>query len=253
MEQRNLSPGMQLLLLVLMTLFSMFFAQVMSILLLIGFYGEQIPDVSEMNPLVTITLLLFSNFCMHILTFFMFIRLLRVPFSGVFPKRKVQLWIWFVIPVIALLGIPLMEWLTQMSFHFFENNGFYEVLEEEARRQDAMIPLFKHTSPLQRSLSLLAFAVVPAIGEEFIYRGLLLTRLLQSTRNIHFSVIISALIFAAVHWQPINLLSIAFMGCALGYLYVYSRNIWVSILLHFLINALQIIQLYFWPELLDQV
>lgn len=253
MEKRNLTPGMQLLLLVLMTLFSVFFAQILGAFILIAIYGEQIPDMENINPVVTTVLLLISNFCMHILTFFMFIRMLRLSFSQVFPKTPGKWIIWLALPVIAVISIPLMDWITTASFHFFEYNGFYQIIEEETVRQQALEPILIHQNPGQLVLSLLAFAVVPAIGEELIYRGLLISRLIQSTGNIHFSVIISALIFAAVHWQPLNLLSITLMGIVLGYLYVRTRNIWYGILLHFLINAIQIIQLYVWPELLEQI
>jgi membrane protease YdiL (CAAX protease family) len=89
---------------------------------------------------------------------------------------------------------------------------------------------------------------LPAIGEEFIYRGLLQTRLIEATNNLNFSVIVSALIFAAMHFQPVNLLAIAVMGMILGYVYALSRNIWYSVLLHFLINAMQVLQAYCWPD-----
>jgi membrane protease YdiL (CAAX protease family) len=149
---------------------------------------------------------------------------------------------------LAIIGILLASALSQFSLSFFDSNGFHELVQSELNYQQALLPLLVHDSQAQLALSLVVFAILPAVGEEFIYRGLLQTRLVDATHNLHFSVIVSALIFAAMHFQPVNLLAIAVMGILLGYVYAYSKSIWYSVLLHFLINAMQVLQAYFWPD-----
>ncbi|MCG8573431.1 MAG: CPBP family intramembrane metalloprotease [Flavobacteriales bacterium] len=97
-------------------------------------------------------------------------------------------------------------------------------------------------------------AILPAIVEELIFRGVLMGKLMETSGgNLHFSVIVSSVIFAGLHLQPLKLLPMIFMGCCLGYLYHYTKSIKYPILLHFLVNATQIAALFFFGEVETQL
>ncbi|MBN4073162.1 CPBP family intramembrane metalloprotease, partial [Crocinitomix catalasitica] len=69
--------------------------------------------------------------------------------------------------------------------------------------------------------------------------------MVTSKNNLHFSAIISGLLFAAIHQQPLQILPIAFMGAGFAYLYHYTQNLKYTILLHFFVNAVQISSVFF--------
>jgi hypothetical protein len=90
-------------------------------------------------------------------------------------------------------------------------------------------------------LNVFAMALLPAIGEELFFRGVILRISFQGTKNIHLGVLLSAILFALVHMEFSNFLAILFMGVLLGYLYVYTGSLLVPIGLHFLNNCVYII------------
>jgi uncharacterized protein len=82
-----------------------------------------------------------------------------------------------------------------------------------------------------------------AWGEELIFRGYILGNLLQSM-NKWLALLISALVFAGMHWRNPNvdtiaLINIFLAGILLGLNYIYTRNLWFGWLLHFTWNFFQ--------------
>ncbi len=93
-------------------------------------------------------------------------------------------------------------------------------------------------------LNLLIVALIPAIGEELLFRGALLKLLKDITKNPHWAVIISAALFSAFHLQFYGFLPRFVLGLVLGYLFVFTRNLWVPIFVHFVNNAAAVIVFY---------
>lgn len=92
--------------------------------------------------------------------------------------------------------------------------------------------------------NLLIVAVVPAIGEEWLFRGVLLKLFRQITGNYHWAIVISAFLFAALHLQFMSFLPRFTLGLLLGYLFVITRNLWAPIFAHFVNNASSVIIYY---------
>jgi membrane protease YdiL (CAAX protease family) len=84
-------------------------------------------------------------------------------------------------------------------------------------------------------------AVLPAIGEELIFRGLIQNIFLKTYQNPHIAVGFSAFWFALVHAQLTNFLALALMGVVLGYLYYWTKNLWIPILAHLFNNGLIVV------------
>ena len=93
-------------------------------------------------------------------------------------------------------------------------------------------------------LNVLLIAVVPAIGEEMMFRGVLQQQLGRIFKNEHVMVWLSAAIFSAIHMQFEGFLARMILGALLGYLFVWTRNLWVPMIVHLLNNGLQIIVMY---------
>ncbi len=92
--------------------------------------------------------------------------------------------------------------------------------------------------------NLLVVAIVPAIGEEVLFRGVVLKIFQEMTKNIHVAVIISAVLFSALHLQFYGFLPRMLLGILLGYLFVITQNMWVPILVHFVNNASSVVIFY---------
>lgn len=85
-------------------------------------------------------------------------------------------------------------------------------------------------------LLLLFLAAVPAVGEEWILRGLI-GRGLVARWGVVPGVLLTSLLFAAIHIDPPHVVAVLPMGLLLHVIYLTTRSFWMPILFHFLNNA----------------
>jgi len=89
--------------------------------------------------------------------------------------------------------------------------------------------------------NLFMIAFLPAIGEELIFRGIIQRGLIRQFGNPHLAVWVVGILFSAVHMQFLGFVPRMLMGVALGYLCLWSKNLWYPIIAHFANNALAVI------------
>ena len=93
-------------------------------------------------------------------------------------------------------------------------------------------------------LNLLMIAVIPALGEELIFRGIFQRVFTQWSKNLHVGVWVAAFVFSAMHMQFYGFVPRLLLGALLGYVYAYSGNIWYAVWVHFINNGFAVV-LYF--------
>lgn len=125
------------------------------------------------------------------------------------------------------------------NLHFPEFlSGIEDWMHEKEMQAKQLTELFLKTNTITGLLVVIFIvAVVPALGEEFLFRGILLKLLAQIFKNVHVAVVVSSVIFSAIHLQFYGFLPRLMLGIVLGYLFVFTRNLWVPILIHFINNA----------------
>ena len=84
----------------------------------------------------------------------------------------------------------------------------------------------------------LAFAVLPAVTEEFLFRGIIMTE--YGSLSAACAVIMSSLTFAMSHMSPVRIPEYLFCGVVLALLSYASRSIITSMIAHTLYNAVVI-------------
>ena len=92
----------------------------------------------------------------------------------------------------------------------------------------------------------IVIALVPALGEEFFFRGLIMGDLLRGKLHPAIAIVASGLLFAIAHFEVYNVLAIWVMGCFLGYLYYVSGSLWLPVVAHFTNNFLAVLLKYFY-------
>lgn len=124
-------------------------------------------------------------------------------------------------------------------------SGMEEWMKEKEIQAKNLTEIFLNTNSISGLLgNIIIVALLPAIGEELLFRGLLIKLFNQITKNIHVAVIISAIIFSAFHLQFYGFLPRLMLGAILGYLFVFTGNLWVPIFVHFLNNTSSAIVYY---------
>ncbi|RYD82518.1 MAG: CPBP family intramembrane metalloprotease [Sphingobacteriales bacterium] len=91
-------------------------------------------------------------------------------------------------------------------------------------------------------------AVLPAVAEELFFRGFLQRTLYNWWRRKHLAVILSAIIFSAIHMQFFGFFPRFFLGMFLGYLLVWSGDLKLSMFVHFLNNFTSLLVAYLYRD-----
>ncbi len=91
--------------------------------------------------------------------------------------------------------------------------------------------------------NILVIAIIPALGEELIFRGTLQS-IFKDWKGIIVGIWFAAFIFSAIHMQFYGFVPRMLMGAFFGYLVYWSGNIWLPILAHFTNNVLAVIFYY---------
>jgi membrane protease YdiL (CAAX protease family) len=135
----------------------------------------------------------------------------------------------------------LYDWNSQLSFPAIAQWLKQHRLEGKENEQ-VMTALISDSRPLVLGWNVLALAIVPAIAEELFFRGSLLRILQQNPgRSSHMNVWFSAFIFSLLHADFDGFLLRLLLGALLGYLYIWSKNIWLSAAAHAVHNGLAVV------------
>jgi uncharacterized protein len=145
------------------------------------------------------------------------------------------------VPVVNLMahfnaGISLPE-----SFSALEE--WMKRTEESAKNITELFLRADNTAALL--FNLLLIAVIPAVGEELLFRGVVQRLFSEWTRNRHLGIWIAAIIFSALHMQFYGFLPRTMLGVLFGYMLIWSGRMWVPITAHFVNNAAAVLVYYF--------
>lgn len=108
----------------------------------------------------------------------------------------------------------------------------------EQSSQQLLTMLMKPDGVLYGLLGVVVLALLPAFGEELVFRGSLQPILQQQLRNPHAGVWVSALLFSAIHGQWLGFVPRCLLGALFGYLVLWSGSVWPAMMAHFCNNLL---------------
>lgn len=90
----------------------------------------------------------------------------------------------------------------------------------------------------------IVIAVAAGITEEFFFRGSLQQLVKKICHNRHVTVWITAFIFSFIHFQFYGFVPRMLLGALLGYIFLWSGNLWIPVIVHILNNALSVALYY---------
>ena len=244
------SSGQQMLLLMMLALLCMIVFSAIGVFGAIAFYKVNIftnPNVfrNASDPNVLAALQMMQT--MQAIGFFV---VPSIGFSALAANNK---WNYLavnqfpkVLPFLAavfmvLVSIPFInymgEWNSKLPFPQW-------VYDSEKEAEGVMNAFLNFNTISALLFNLFMMALLPAIGEEFLFRGLIQKLLVNITRNKHIAVWGSAIIFSAFHMQFLGFFPRMILGAMFGYMVLESGNLWFSIAGHFTNNAMAVIITY---------
>lgn len=151
--------------------------------------------------------------------------------------------------IIMLVSAPFLE-LTILLNLKMQLPDFLSGLEtwmkaKELEMENLTKLLLSTTSYGGLLFNLFMIAVIPAIGEELIFRGILQNIFTRWMKNPHVAIWFTAIIFSAIHVQFYGFLPRMLMGALFGYLLYWGNSIWLPIIAHFINNASAVLYAFF--------
>ena len=150
---------------------------------------------------------------------------------------------------VMIAAIPIINFLAEINSKLILPDclsSFEQWMKQSELNAQKITQAFmsvKTTSGL--FVNVFVIAIIPAIGEELLFRGVFQKLFINMTKNIHVGVIIAAVLFSGMHMQFYGFVPRFLMGVFLGYLLVWSNSIWLPIIAHFVNNCFAVIYYFF--------
>ncbi len=150
--------------------------------------------------------------------------------------------------LLMLCAIPLINYMGELNSHM-QLPAFMQDIQSWMRSKEddaeAMTNAFmKHQSLKGFLFNLFMIGLLAAVAEELFFRATLQQLVIKATGNIHAGVWLTGILFSAIHLEFFGFFPRMLMGVYLGYLFVWSKSIWVPIFAHFINNATVVFLMY---------
>jgi membrane protease YdiL (CAAX protease family) len=220
-------------------------------------FGVSLTDMSQlMGNLESVDSIRILKFLQLLNTLGLFI-IPAILFALLFIKNPIQqlkldksLKLTNVIWVILLFAtlLPAINWLVEWNSSMDlpqALNGLEEWMKaSESRAMEMTKAFLQMEGQADLFINIFLIALLPAVGEELIFRGIVQQTINKNSGSYHWGIWISAILFSALHMQFNGFLPRMLLGAFFGYLFVWSGNLWLPILAHFINNATAVIVSY---------
>lgn len=176
---------------------------------------------------------------------FLIIKHRRQVVSFLQPISQTQLPWYFVSILMLLVMMPLIQYSYQLN-QMIPLPDWMKSMEGDAA--NTLSKLIEMDSVGTLILNLLIIALLPALGEELLFRGIVQRYGYSLFRKPVMSVWITAVLFSAIHFQFEGFIPRFLLGLFLGYLYYWTGRIILPIIAHLFNNGLMVIASFLYPE-----
>ena len=151
-----------------------------------------------------------------------------------------------------LLGVLLMMVSLPLVLYTLNLNQqlplpeIFKIAGEQS--EEALKGLLQMDNGLEFVVNLILIAVLPALGEELVFRGVVQQQLMRRISNPWVAILLASAIFSAAHFQFDGFLPRMILGFLLGWLYWRTRNFWVPVVGHFFNNGIQVFGQYLYKK-----
>ncbi len=245
---RGMNPFAQLMFALFVMVASVLAFMVIGTIVAIPFFGisEMVNSVSA-EPLQNINILKYFQVIQSIGLFVIPPFILGLLYHGnngeYLQINRSTRWQSYALAALAILiSIPLVNFLgdinSQMKFPeaFSGLEAWMRKMEDAA---EVLVEKFMKVEGLSGLLfNIFMIAVIPALGEELMFRGVVQRIFTGWTKNHHWGIWITAFLFSAMHMQFYGFIPRMALGAMFGYLLIWTGTMWVPILAHFVNNTM---------------
>lgn len=253
----TMSPGAKLVLLLLMVLFFALFGTLLAMIIAVPAYNYTLIELSEIltDPdRQNIGIFKFFQIVQSI-TLFILPSLMAAWLFSEKPRQflnadgGIKMVTIFLVLLSILTAIPLLNYVTEinsgMNLPAWMDNIERKMIRMEETAAE-LTQLFLESNTISVLLvNFLMIAILPAIGEEFLFRGVIQNLFSQWFKSGHMAIIVTAFIFSFIHFQFFGFLPRFLLGLYFGYLLLWSGSIWIPVIAHLINNGMAVLYYHF--------
>jgi membrane protease YdiL (CAAX protease family) len=143
--------------------------------------------------------------------------------------------------LLIIIALPTFSLIGEINQEFIKSILDAEALQRLLDLDEKTTALYNYLLGVKAIpvliLSILGIAVVPGVGEEIVFRGVFQNLFKRATENKHMAIWISAFIFSAIHLEFSNFILRLLIGALFGYMYEWTKNIYIPIVAHVTYNS----------------
>jgi uncharacterized protein len=163
--------------------------------------------------------------------------------------KKKPSWYWIIwVATFIFIAVPFLNLLAEINSKLSFPDALQSTLnwmKSKEKEAEILTDNFLGVKTVGGLIfNLFMIALLPAIGEELLFRGVLQKLFHNWFKNYHWAIWITAVLFTAMHFQFLSLLPRLLLGALFGYLLVWSGTLWLPIIAHFINNAVAVI--FYW-------
>ncbi len=146
-----------------------------------------------------------------------------------------------VVVVFYLVSLPAMNWLVDFNGSMVLPSWMRQAEDMAADATKQILDI--NTIP-QLLFCLFVVGLMAGLSEEMLFRGAMQRTMQDSRLGAHTAIWVTAIVFSAFHMQFFGFLPRMLLGAWLGYLFVWTRSLWVPIIAHTLNNSTVVVMSY---------
>lgn len=148
-----------------------------------------------------------------------------------------------LLAILALIvSIPAMNALVSLNENISLPSSLSGIeiwmRDAETRAQESVTLLLGGATVGSLIVNLLIVGVLAGFSEEIFFRGAMQSIFIGNRLNKHLAVWLTAFIFSAFHLQFFGFFPRLLLGAFFGYLFIWSRSLWLPVVIHTLNNSL---------------
>jgi membrane protease YdiL (CAAX protease family) len=155
---------------------------------------------------------------------------------------------WLLVAVLTIAFMPVNGLIIEVNQTLKLPDSLAPLERWMRAKEDQMAELTRFLTTFrtvpQLIMAVLTIGILPALGEEVLFRGVLQRKFIVWTGSIHLGIWLAAALFSAIHLQFYGFVPRMLLGALFGYLYVWSGNLWVPILAHFVNNGFTVLMIF---------
>ena len=143
--------------------------------------------------------------------------------------------VWMVIAGTLPLTFCISVWSMPIKLGWDTLGEMFPILKMiDGANTMELIKGMADTTPLW--VMIISIAVMPAIGEELVFRGAI-GRTLIANLGLWGGVLLTSFLFGWMHLHPVHALAVMPLGLVMHVVYLWTRSFWLPMLLHFVNNV----------------